>query len=68
MRRELNPDFEEELDRVYRGGSWSYSAQFARVAFRFRFDPARRHGILGLRLAHDTNHQQGEQHVQDSRT
>ncbi len=37
--------------RVYRGGGWYYSAQDARVALRFRNDPASRRGYLGFRLA-----------------
>ena len=68
MRRELNPDFEEELDRVRRGGGWVFDPAGARVAIRYSFAPGNRGDFLGLRLVHDTNHQQGEQHVQDSRT
>jgi len=37
--------------RVFRGGSWDFSAQGARVAYRFRLDPGNRSFILGLRLA-----------------
>lgn len=65
MQRELNPDFDPEILRVYRGGCWSISAQFARVASRYRDDPADRDDILGLRLVHDINHQQGEQHEKE---
>ena len=38
-------------DRVYRGGSWGLSMQFARVAYRSGRPPSIRLGILGFRLA-----------------
>ena len=41
-------------DRVFRGGSWYFSALLARVAVRRRFDPAYRVGYLGFRLARGT--------------
>jgi formylglycine-generating enzyme required for sulfatase activity len=63
MRRELNPDFEEELDRVYRGGGWNSSARYARVANRLRLDPAFRYDFLGFRLAYDST--KGEQHEKE---
>ena len=37
--------------RVVRGGSWKYIPQFARAAFRFRFDSADRLDDSGFRLA-----------------
>ena len=37
--------------RVVRGGLWNYSADFARVAFRSRLEPALRNNNLGFRLA-----------------
>jgi len=37
-------------NRVYRGGSWSFDAQGARVANRFRSNPDYRSNILGFRL------------------
>ncbi|MBR1689081.1 MAG: SUMF1/EgtB/PvdO family nonheme iron enzyme, partial [Prevotella sp.] len=37
--------------RVYRGGSWNYSARCCRVSFRFEWAPDYRINILGLRLA-----------------
>ena len=37
--------------RVNRGGSWYYSAQRARVAFRYRYDPTLRNVNLGFRLS-----------------
>ena len=37
-------------DRVFRGGSWSSSAEFCRVAFRITRFPDYRQFILGLRL------------------
>jgi len=35
--------------RVYRGGSWSFDAQYARSAYRSRFTPADRFNTLGFR-------------------
>ena len=43
----------EGSDRVYRGGSWSLSAQRARVAYRFSVDPGLRSVNLGFRLVRD---------------
>ena len=37
-------------ERVYRGGSWAYSAEHCRVAFRNSYTPAYRNGNLGFRL------------------
>ena len=37
--------------RVLRGGSWSYFAQYCRVAFRYCFGPDYRSCNIGLRLA-----------------
>ena len=37
--------------RVYRGGSWSGPADFARAAYRYRGYPGRRYDDLGLRLS-----------------
>ena len=37
--------------RVFRGGSWIISAQFARVAFRFGYVPSHRVLSLGFRLS-----------------
>ena len=37
--------------RVYRGGSWFNSAQFARVAYRYGYDPSNRDDSLGFRLS-----------------
>jgi formylglycine-generating enzyme required for sulfatase activity len=37
-------------DRVVRGGCWISGAQFARVAFRFRYSPDYRIILLGFRL------------------
>lgn len=42
-----------EAERVFRGGSWDYSARLARVAGRYRNDPTRRYDFLGFRLARD---------------
>jgi formylglycine-generating enzyme required for sulfatase activity len=39
--------------RVRRGGSWSLSAQNARVADRFVIDPAGRYDRLGFRMVRD---------------
>ena len=35
---------------VFRGGSWDYDPQLARVAFRSNSDPGRSSDYLGLRL------------------
>jgi len=37
--------------RVFRGGSWYGPAEFARAAYRDRYNPGRRRGNLGVRLA-----------------
>ena len=37
--------------RVYRGGSWSLSARYVRVAFRYRYVPAYRDDYLGFRVS-----------------
>ena len=37
--------------RVYRGGSWSFVPQYARVAIRNRVAPGFRDRSLGVRLA-----------------
>ncbi|MDP2786755.1 MAG: SUMF1/EgtB/PvdO family nonheme iron enzyme [Pseudomonadota bacterium] len=37
--------------RVNRGGSWFLTADFARAAYRFRFEPAYRDDLLGFRPA-----------------
>ena len=37
--------------RVYRGGSWGYSARYCRSAYRFRDDPSFGLDDLGFRLA-----------------
>jgi formylglycine-generating enzyme required for sulfatase activity len=38
-------------DRVFRGGSWNYSARDCRSAYRGRSEPGDRDNILGLRLS-----------------
>ncbi len=43
-------EFGNSSYRVYRGGSWKDNSYGCRVAYR-PFDPARRHSILGFRLA-----------------
>ena len=63
MRRELNPDFEEELDRVFRGGSWFFTADGARAAYRGWNYPGVRNDYLGFRLAYDST--KGEQHEKE---
>jgi len=43
--------------RMYRGGSWHFPAQRARVAYRGRITPDYRgNRVLGLRLARDPMH------------
>lgn len=37
--------------RVIRGGSWFYDPQYARVAYRYRWQPADRYGGVGFRVA-----------------
>lgn len=39
------------FNRVGRGGSWDFSADYARAALRFRFSPDDRFNFLGFRLA-----------------
>ncbi|MDA1142653.1 MAG: formylglycine-generating enzyme family protein [Planctomycetota bacterium] len=39
------------VDRVFRGGSWYYSAWYCRSAFRYRLRPGFRSDYLGFRLA-----------------
>jgi formylglycine-generating enzyme required for sulfatase activity len=39
------------LDRVSRGGSWNDVAEYCRSAFRARYSPDDRYGIIGFRLA-----------------
>ena len=39
--------------RVMRGGSWDYFSGVMRSAYRFRFGPGYRGGIVGFRLAQD---------------
>lgn len=40
------------VERVYRGGGWSNSAEFCRSAYRHHYTPEHRHGYLGLRCAY----------------
>ena len=40
-------------ERVLRGGSWLFSAQYARGANRYGNDPSIRINYLGLRLSRD---------------
>ncbi|NCA17830.1 MAG: formylglycine-generating enzyme family protein [Betaproteobacteria bacterium] len=44
-------DTAQGSNRVGRGGGWYFSAQRARVALRYWFDPGFRNDNLGLRLA-----------------
>jgi formylglycine-generating enzyme required for sulfatase activity len=37
--------------RVFRGGSWIFSAHLARAAFRYWLEPATRYPYIGFRLA-----------------
>ncbi|MEI7826080.1 MAG: SUMF1/EgtB/PvdO family nonheme iron enzyme [Chlorobiaceae bacterium] len=47
-----NPDNQEKgSDRVIRGGSWNYSAEYCRSAYRYNFTPVSRSSIVGFRLA-----------------
>ena len=41
---------ESGSDRVLRGGSWSYGAQYCRSAFRGNFAPGDRDNFVGFRL------------------
>ena len=52
-RVELKHEFKQDPNRVYRGGSWFYSADYARAAFRDRLYPGSRDGLLGLRHVRD---------------
>ena len=38
-------------DRVIRGGSWWLDPQYARVAYRFRYEPSYRYDGVGFRVA-----------------
>ena len=40
--------------RVFRGGSWSYDADYARVAYRIDRVPTCAYGLLGVRLVRST--------------
>ena len=47
----INPTKDEKYSyRVYRGGSWHYSAGNTRVSFYFYYDPAYRGGDMGFRI------------------
>mgnify|MGYP006276939991 CR=1 FL=1 len=39
--------------QVNRGGSWSYNAQYARVAYRHGGGPGYRYDLLGFRLSRE---------------
>ena len=43
----------DDESRVYRGGSWVFSADVARAASRGRFLPGGRGGSLGFRLVRE---------------
>jgi hypothetical protein len=43
----------DSASRVVRGGSEDSDPQFARLAYSFSRDPARRYGDLGFRLARE---------------
>ena len=47
---ELYGDRSEDLRRVLRGGSWDYSADYCRSAFRVRLRAGYRVGSLGFRV------------------
>jgi formylglycine-generating enzyme required for sulfatase activity len=49
----MNPKFEKEALRVYRGGSWFRSAGYARAAYRLGGSPGNRYGGIGFRLCRD---------------
>ena len=65
--------FDRDSHRVYRGGSWSSTADYARAAFRFSRDPGSRNSALGFRLCRDLFNSQeaetpatGGEHAQES--
>ena len=60
----LKPPMDPSPIRVFRGGSWSSTADSARAARRFGSDPGRRSDLLGFRLARNINHE-GEQHEKE---
>ena len=53
---EFRPQFDSDQGRVYRGGSWSSIAGFARAAYRYGNYPGRRYYNLGLRLCRDADY------------
>jgi formylglycine-generating enzyme required for sulfatase activity len=63
---ELSVGFDPELEvsRVFRGGSWFYTADYARAACRSGNNPGDRRGSLGFRIVRDTNHE-GERHEKE---
>ena len=45
-----------DTSRVLRGGSWFFSAQFLRIANRFRKTPASTNDVIGFRCARAVTH------------
>ena len=49
----MKPKFDPESNRVFRGGSWFYTAGSARAAGRSGVNPGNRINSLGFRLCRD---------------
>ena len=65
--------FDRDSHRVYRGGSWSNTADVARAASRLGDSPGDRYGSIGFRLCRDLFNSQeaetpatGGEHAQES--
>ena len=52
-RVELKHEFKQDPNRVFRGGSWRYTADRARAAYHIGGSPVYRPGHLGFRLVRD---------------
>jgi len=50
-----------DADRVERGGSFSLTAAWLRAAYRYDYSPGNRNDSLGLRVALDTQKENGRE-------